>query len=112
MQHRQLARLFGALCFEERLQIISALVSAGDEGLSTQALAEITELPMSAVPIHIDYMVSTDMVKMRQTSTGKIFTADMGLLEALFTHMTENYGAGLRRDESIVPALAILPSAS
>lgn len=104
MQPRQLARLFGALCFEERLLIIGALISAGEEGMSAQEIAEITELPLSAVPIHIEYMASTDMVKVRQGSTGKLFSADLPLLEELFKFMTENYGAGLRKNEIEAPA--------
>lgn len=42
LEYRLLARLLGALCFEERLRIISALISESDEGLSQRELAEIT----------------------------------------------------------------------
>lgn len=96
MKPRQLARLLGALSFEERLSIISALISAGDEGLSTLELSEITGLPHSSVPIHIDYMASTDMVKVKFTASGKLFTADRDLLTDLFNFTHANFGAGMR----------------
>ncbi len=96
MENRQLARLLGALCFEERLRIIGALISASDEGLSQRELAEITGLAPNAVWLHLDYMMGTDMVKCRSTLIEKIFTADLQILEDLFTFMNENYGAGVR----------------
>jgi chromosome segregation and condensation protein ScpB len=96
LEYRQLARLLGALCFEERLRIISALISASDEGLSQRELAEITELAPNAVWVHLDYMMGTDMVKSRSTMVEKIFTADVQILENLFTFMNEKYGAGAR----------------
>ena len=96
MENRQLARLLGALSFEERLRIIGALISAGNEGLSQNELAEITGLNPSSVWIHIEYMMGTDMVRSRPAVTGKIFTADLQLLEELFIFMNENYGAGVR----------------
>lgn len=96
MENKQLARLLGALSFEERLRIIGSLIAAGNEGLSQTELAEITGLNPSSVWIHIDYMMGTDMVKSRPTPAGKIFTADLQLLEELFIFMNENYGAGVR----------------
>jgi hypothetical protein len=41
-------------------------------------------------------MMGTNMVRSRPTSSGKIFTADLPLLEELFIFMNENYGAGVR----------------
>ncbi len=96
MDTRRLARLMGALCFEERLQIIGALIPVGPDGLDQQALAEATELSQMAVSVHIDYMLSTDMVKVKYTDAGKRYSADLDLLETLFTHMSERYGAGAR----------------
>lgn len=96
METRRLARLMGALCFEERLQIIGALIPAGPEGLDQQQLVEITELSHTAVMVHIEYMLSTDMVKVKYTAIGKRFSADLDLLENLFAHMSEHYGAGAR----------------
>lgn len=87
----------GALCFEERLQIIGALIPAGPDGLDQQALAEVTELSQMAISVHIEYMLSTDMVKVKYTDAGKRFSADLELLETLFTHMSERYGAGVRQ---------------
>ena len=96
MENKQLARLLGALSFEERLRIIGSLIASGDEGLSQRELAEITGLTPTSVWIHLDYMMGTDMVLSRPTPAGKIFTADLQLLEELFIFMNENYGAGVR----------------
>jgi predicted transcriptional regulator len=96
METRQLARLLGALCFEERLEIIGALITPGHDGLSTQQMAEMTGLPHSSIPIHVDYMESTGMVSLRYTSSGKVYSADLDLLEKLFNFMNQNYGAGMR----------------
>jgi hypothetical protein len=96
MENKQLARLLGALSFEERLRIIGSLIASGDEGLSQRELAEITGLTPTSVWIHLDYMMGTDMVLSRPTPAGKIFTADLQLLEELFSFMCENYGAGVR----------------
>ena len=104
METRQLARLLGALCFEERLQIIGALITPGHDGLSTQQMAEMTGLPHSSIPIHVDYMESTGMVSLRYTSTGKVYSADLELLEKLFNFMNQNYGAGLRLQLKAIPA--------
>lgn len=86
----------GALCFEERLQIISALISVGSAGLTQQALAEVTELSQMAITVHIEYMLSTDMIRVKYGEISKIYTADLDLLESLFRHMSDHYGAGAR----------------
>jgi chromosome segregation and condensation protein ScpB len=96
MENRQLARLLGSLCFEERLRIIGALISAMDEGLSHHEIAEITGLTPSAVWIHLDYMMGNDVVKSRNMGIGKVYLANLQLLEDLFQFMNENYGAGVR----------------
>lgn len=99
----------GALCFEERLQIIGALIPVGPEGLDQQALTEATDLSHTAISVHIDYMLSTDMVKVKYTPLGKRYSADLDLLQTLFNHMSEHYGAGPRllamRDTPPVPLL-------
>ena len=46
MENRDLARLLGALCLEERLRIIGGLISAGHEGLSLHELSQITGLDL------------------------------------------------------------------
>ncbi len=86
----------GALCFEERLQIIGALVQVGVPGLTQQALADITDLSQMAITVHIDYMLSTDIIRVKYTDIGKVYTADMDLLESLFIYLSDNYGAGAR----------------
>jgi hypothetical protein len=108
MPPRQLARLLGALCFEERLRIIEALIAAGSEGMTSQGLAEVTGLSNSEVPVNLEYMASTDMVKVRQTNTGKVFTADLEILANLFAFMADNYGAGVRQEKNT--ALQRLPA--
>ncbi len=95
METRQLARLMGSLSFEERLLIMNALVSNGDAGLSQMELADITNLSQSSVGINLDYMTSTDIVKYRSESAGKVFVANYDLLEDLFSFMNQNYGAGV-----------------
>ena len=96
MENRELARLLGALCFEERLRLIGDLIAAGNEGLTQHELSEITGIAPRMVYTNFDYMESTGMVKRRPTATGNIFTANFQLLEELFVFMNENYGAGVR----------------
>ncbi len=95
METRQLARLMGSLSFEERLLIMDALVSTGEIGMSQMELAEITSLSQSSVGINLEYMMSTDIVRYRSESAGKVFFANYDLLENLFLFMNKNYGAGL-----------------
>ena len=95
METRQLARLMGSLSFEERWLIMDALVSNGEIGLSQMELAEITSLSQSSVGINLEYMMSTDIVRYRSESAGKVFFANYDLLENLFLFMNKNYGAGL-----------------
>ena len=95
METRQLARLMGSLSFEERLLIMDALVLNGEIGLSQMELAEITNLSQSSVGINLEYMTSTDIVRYRSESAGKVFFANYDLLENLFLFMNKNYGAGL-----------------
>ena len=106
METRQLARLMGSLSFEERLLIMDALVSNGEVGLSQMELADITNLSQSSVGINLDYMTSTDIVKYRSESAGKVFVANYDLLENLFSFMNKNYGAGLVQP---VPTARIRP---
>ena len=96
MENRELARLLGALCFEERLRIIGDLIAAGDEGLSLHELSKITGLAPKVVYLHLDYMTGTSTVKSRPTATGNIFTANLELLEKVFTFMNQHYGQGVR----------------
>jgi hypothetical protein len=95
VETRQLARLMGSLSFEERLLIMDALVSTGEIGMSQMELAEITSLSQSSVGINLEYMMSTDIVRYRSESAGKVFFANYDLLENLFLFMNKNYGAGL-----------------
>jgi len=95
VETRQLARLMGSLSFEERLLIMDALVLNGEIGLSQMELAEITNLSQSSVGINLEYMTSTDIVRYRSESAGKVFFANYDLLENLFLFMNKNYGAGL-----------------
>ena len=95
METRQLARLMGSLSFEERLLIMNALVSNGEIGLSQLELADITNLSQSSIGINLEYMMSTDIVKYRSESAGKVFVANYDLLENLFSFMNKNYGTGL-----------------
>ncbi len=106
METRQLARLMGSLSFEERLLIMNALVSNGETGLSQMELADITNLSQSSVGINLEYMISTDIVKYRSESVGKVFVANYILLENLFSFMSENYGAGLIQASETRPANA------
>jgi hypothetical protein len=85
----------GSLSFEERLLIMDALVSTGEIGMSQMELAEITSLSQSSVGINLEYMMSTDIVRYRSESAGKVFFANFDLLENLFLFMNKNYGAGL-----------------
>ncbi len=96
MENRQLARLLGSLCFEERLRIIGALISALEQGLSQRELAEITGLSPNAVWVHLDYMMGNDVVKSRQMGVEKIYVANLQLLEDLFLSLNENYGAKVK----------------
>ena len=95
METRQLARLMGSLSFEERLLIMDALISTGEEGLSQMDLAEITSLTQSSIGINLEYMMSTDIVKYRSESVGKVFFPNYDLLENLFSFMNKNYGSGI-----------------
>jgi predicted transcriptional regulator len=95
VETRQLARLMGSLSFEERLLIMDALVSTGEIGMNQMELAEITSLSQSSVGINLEYMMSTDIVRYRSESAGKVFFANFDLLENLFLFMNKNYGAGL-----------------
>ena len=95
METRQLARLMGSLSFEERLLIMNALVSNGEVGLSQLELADITNLSQSSIGINLEYMMSTDIVRYRSESAGKVFVANYDLLGNLFSFMNKNYGTGL-----------------
>jgi hypothetical protein len=99
METRQLARLMGSLSFEERLLIMDALISTGEEGLSQMALAEITSLSASSIGINLEYMMSTDIVRYRSESVGKVFFANYELLGSLFSFMNKNYGSGMNQTD-------------
>ena len=99
METRQLARLMGSLSFEERLLIMDALISTGEEGLSQMALAEITSLSASSIGVNLEYMMSTDIVRYRSESVGKVFFANYELLGSLFSFMNKNYGSGMNQTD-------------
>jgi hypothetical protein len=99
METRQLARLMGSLSFEERLLIMDALISTGEEGLSQMALAEITSLSASSIGVNLEYMMSTDIVRYRSESVGKVFFANYELLGSLFSFMNKNYGSGMSQTD-------------
>ena len=86
MENRDLARLLGALCLEERLRIIGGLISAGHEGLSLHELSQITGLDLKIANLHLDHMTGTNMVKSLPSPTGNIFLANLELLEKVFFH--------------------------
>ena len=69
---------------------MDALVLNGEIGLSQMELAEITNLSQSSVGINLEYMTSTDIVRYRSESAGKVFFANYDLLENLFLFMNKN----------------------
>jgi hypothetical protein len=78
---------------------MDALISTGEEGLSQMALAEITSLSASSIGVNLEYMMSTDIVRYRSESVGKVFFANYELLGSLFSFMNKNYGSGMSQTD-------------
>lgn len=96
MENRQLAKLIGALCLEERLRIISDLIVAGEEGLTQLELSKITGLNPNTLSVHLGSMINSNLIKTDLIGHNKFFISNFELLEELFVFLNENYGAGVR----------------
>ena len=106
MEDRELLVLFKMLRNEERQRIIQALLSADNEGLSHNELAARTFLPETGILKHLDYLMTTNLLKSQLKGPKKNFYANRELLNGLLSFMNENRGKGSELDKNVLMAFA------
>lgn len=80
---------FSAIGSESRLQVLQALVKAGDGGLSVGDIQERTGIPASTLAHHLKFLGSANLIK--QSKQGRTITsfANYGHLESLAAFILE-----------------------
>lgn len=77
------ADCFAALGSNQRLEIIQALVRAGDMGMTVGEVQEKTGIAPSTLAHHLKFLVNAELVAQRKAGRSTINAADFTVLEAL-----------------------------
>jgi len=92
---KHIARFLGALSIEERVQIITVLLTEGKDGLSTQDIAVRTELGASAVFKQLEALAGIDMVFVKSVDNTKVYIPNTLLIDELFEGLYQQYGPAI-----------------
>lgn len=79
----QAARGFSAMGSEARLQVLKALVRAGEPGLTVSEIKERTEMAPSTLAHHLRFLAAGGVVKQERRGRSVINTADFEELRTL-----------------------------
>lgn len=106
MDAKHIARYLGAMSIEERVQIIKALLEAGNDGLQMTEIAVKTELGAAAVFKQLESLAGLELVFVKSVDNNKVYFANTQLIDELFDCMYHHYGTGFhanREDSAVAP---------
>ena len=77
------ARGFAAIGSKARLEVVLALVKAGDKGLAVGDIRKRTGMPASTLAHHLRFLADAGLIERRREGRNIISRADFGHLETL-----------------------------
>ncbi len=84
------AEELGALGHVSRLSVLLALVTAGDEGLTTTELQERVGIPWTTLNHHLNRLVDAGLVIARREGKAVFHTTDYAALRGLTEYLWED----------------------
>jgi len=95
MDGKHVARYLGAMSIEERVQIVSALLEAGKEGMAMLDIAAHTELGASAVFKQLEALAGLELIFVKSVDNTKVYVANTLLIDELFEGLYQMYGPSI-----------------
>lgn len=93
------AQGFAAVGSEARLQVVLALVRAGDPGLSIGAIQERVDMPASTLAHHIRFLAAAGLIIQEKQGREIINRADFGRMEALAHYLLSECCADVKEKQ-------------
>lgn len=94
MKDRDAISAFAALAQETRLQILKALVRAGDTGLNAGQIAQLIGASPSRASFHLSGLQKAGLIAAEKKSREVTYRASFAQLGALLAYMLEDCCAG------------------
>ena len=100
MEPKEMARLMGGFATEKRVRILSALMLAGEEGISILELAKLTDSTVGDIGMSLESLATLDMINISIINNERVLIANRKVLNAIFGEFYEHYVVG-RGDSSV-----------
>ena len=100
LQIEEAAQGFAAVGSEARLQVVLALVRAGDPGLSVGAIQERVDMPASTLAHHIRFLAAAGLIVQEKQGREIINRADFGRMEALAHYLLSECCADMKEPQT------------
>ncbi len=86
---KEVARGFGAAGSEPRLEVLLALVRAGDDGLAVGQIQERLKMPASTLAHHLRLLAATGLIEQEKLGRAVVNRARFGHIEELAGFLLE-----------------------
>lgn len=97
MQIEEAAQGFAAMGSEARLDVLRALVRAGEAGLTIGAIQERTGIAPSTLAHHLKFLAGAELVSQQKQGRSTINRAEFGRLRVLASYILEECCADMAR---------------
>ena len=90
MEEQSVLKSLTALSQAHRLRVFSALVVAGQAGLTPGQIAEAQQIPAATLSFHLKELVQAGLLTQERQGRSLIYRADFAQMNALLAFLTEN----------------------
>ena len=94
MEESNIIERLAALAQPTRLRAFRALVEAGEDGLSSGALAALSATPWSTLSSHLGRLEAAGLVRSRRVSRNIIYVVEIEGMRELLTYLAQNCCGG------------------
>ncbi len=106
MEAKEFAKFFGGFSTERRVEIMSALIEAGTDGISFIELSRQTDLSVIDIGNAAEALLLMDLIKISIKGENKLLIANFKLLDTLFEEAYSTFGPNrVRPPQEPVPQL-------
>lgn len=105
MEQAQALDAFAALSQQTRLQMLRALVVAGEAGMAAGAVADVAGASSSSASFHLAHLERAGLVKSQRAARSIIYTANFAGLSGLVDFLMRDCCQGHLSVSAPVPAL-------
>ncbi len=105
MEAKEFAKLFGGFSTERRVNIMSALVEAGPDGISLIDLSRKTDVTVIDIGNALEALVMMNLMKISIKGENKLLMANFAVLDGLFEEAYNTFGSARKLHPKDPPAL-------